>query len=148
MRAEEGPGPEPVWLVTANVVRWRRYGDGGQEFRPGTRAYRGGTKVYVVDTYPGTGHEQVSTIGRGRGSGRWITIDTGTRHLHAFRARLVYSPAVLRRAEAYGAPSRSREEAEELAALLERLAADCRDTHHGAPHPTHCLCHACLNAAE
>ncbi|MEV7909306.1 hypothetical protein [Streptomyces griseus] len=32
--------PEPLWLAAANVVRWRWYGDGGQELRPGTRTYR------------------------------------------------------------------------------------------------------------
>ncbi|MFD0425181.1 hypothetical protein [Streptomyces parvus] len=132
-----------MWLVAANVVRWRRYGDGGQELRPGTKTYRGGAKVYVVDTYPGMGHEQVTTIGRAR-TGRWITVDTGSRHLHTFRATSAYAPAVLRRAEAVGVRPRSREEAEELAGLLERLAAGYRETHHGAPHPTPCLCHACL----
>lgn len=135
--------PEPLWLVVANVVRWRRYGDGGQELRPGTKACRGGAKVYVVDTYPGMGHEQVTTIGRAR-TGRWITVDTGSRHLHAFRARQVHAPAVLRRAEAIAVRPQPREEAEELAGLLERLAARYRETHHGAPHPTPCLCHTCL----
>ncbi|MGW8981769.1 hypothetical protein ACWGQ9_03825 [Streptomyces parvus] len=139
----ESSGAEPMWLVAANVVRWRRYGDGGQELRPGTKSYRGGAKVYVVDTYPGMGHEQVTTIGRAR-TGRWITVDTGSRHLHTFRTKLAYAPAVRRRAEAIGVRPRSREEAEELAGLLERLAAEYRDTHHGAPHPTPCLCHACL----
>ncbi|MGW4625830.1 hypothetical protein [Streptomyces rubiginosohelvolus] len=143
----ESVTPEPLWLVAANVVRWRRYGDGGQELRPGTKAYRGGAKVYVMGTYGGMAHEEVSTIGRGRGSARWITIDTGSRHLHSFRAELVYSPAVLRRAEARWVAWRSREEAEELAALLERLAAEYRDTHYRTPHPTPCLCHTCLTAA-
>ncbi|MFE2931165.1 hypothetical protein [Streptomyces sp. NPDC059278] len=81
--------PEPVWPVAANVVLWRRYGDLGQELRPGTKAYRGGAKVYVVGTYPGTGHQQLTTVGHGRHTGHWITIDTGVRHLHTFRARSV-----------------------------------------------------------
>ncbi|MFJ6509938.1 hypothetical protein ACIQMO_22475 [Streptomyces sp. NPDC091406] len=135
--------PEPMWLVAANVVRWRRYGDGGQELRPGTTSYRGGAKVYVVDTYPGMAHEQVTTIGQAR-TGRWITVDTGSRHLHTFRAKQVFAPAVLRRADAIGVRPQSREEAEELAGLLEGLAAGYRETHHGAPHPTPCLCHTCL----
>ncbi|MEU4923870.1 hypothetical protein AB0G29_31525 [Streptomyces parvus] len=139
----ETSGAEPMWLVAANVVRWRRYGDGGQELRPGTTSYRGGAKVYVVDTYPGMAHEQVTTIGRAR-TGRWITVDTGSRHLHTFRAKLAFAPAVLRRAEAIGVRPRSREEAEEQAGLLERLAAEYRETHHSSPHPVPCLCHACL----
>ncbi|RUP66939.1 hypothetical protein SSPNP10_16875 [Streptomyces sp. NP10] len=51
---------------------------------------------------------------------------------------------MLRRAGAVGVRLRTREEAEELAGLLERLAAEYRETHHGAPHPTPCLCHTCL----
>ncbi|MEK8145249.1 hypothetical protein NKH18_39255 [Streptomyces sp. M10(2022)] len=38
--AQEAPPARPVWLIAANVVRWRRYGDGGQELRPGTKSYR------------------------------------------------------------------------------------------------------------
>ncbi|MET9661274.1 hypothetical protein [Streptomyces sp. NPDC006510] len=136
-----GP-PEPAWLIAANVVLWRRYGDLGQELRPGTKAYRGGAKVYVVDTYPGMGHQQLTTVGHGRHTGHWITIDTGTRHLHTFRAQLVYVPAVLNRCAGRG--SATREEAEALAALLERVAREERHAHHGAPHPDRCLCHECL----
>ncbi|WP_406253177.1 hypothetical protein OH786_27630 [Streptomyces atratus] len=137
-----GP-PEPVWLVAANVVLWRRYGEQGQELRPGTKAYRGGAKVYVVDTYPGMGHRQLTTVGHGRHTGHWITIDTGTRHLHTFRAQLVYGPAVLKRCAGRGFGT--REEAEVLAALLERVAREERHAHHGAPHPDGCRCHECLS---
>lgn len=142
------PAPEAVWLVAANVVRWRRYGDLGQELRPGTKAYRGGTKVYVIDTYAGMGHQQLTTVGRGRHTRRFITIDTATRHLHTFRAQLVYSPAVMSRSAGTGFPPGGRERTEELAALLERIAREERHAHHGAPHPVPCRCHECLTAAE
>nr|WP_030339905.1 hypothetical protein [Streptomyces californicus] len=117
-----------MWLLGADVVRGRGDGDGGQEVPPGNK--------------------DVSTIGRGRGSGRWITIDTGSRHLHTFRAQLVYTPAVLRRARGFCTPPPAREEAEELAALLERLAAAYRDSHYRTSHPTPCLCHTCLVTPE
>ncbi|MEV0918540.1 hypothetical protein AB0I93_30340 [Streptomyces sp. NPDC049967] len=132
---------EPLWLVAANVVLWRRYGELGQELRPGTKAFRGGAKVYVIDTYPGGANEQLTAVGHGRHTNRWITIDTGTRHLHTFRTQLVYAPAVLRRC---GTRIRTRAEAEELAELLERIAHDERRTRHAAPHPDPCRCHACL----
>ena len=142
-----GGTPDPAWLVAANVVRWRRYGAGGQELRPGTKSYRGGSKVHVIATYPGTGHDQLTTIGRGRHTGAYITIDMATRNLHTFRAVPVYSPTVLRlcdEADVGGCWS-SRQDAEELAALLERLAAEYRRTWWGgAPHPTPCRCHECL----
>lgn len=133
--------PEPVWLVAANVVLWRRYGELGQELRPGTKAFRGGAKVYVIGTYPGVANEQLTAVGHGRHTGHWITIDTATRHLHTFRSQLVYSPAVLRRC---GTRSRTRAEAETLAELLDRVARHERRDYHAAPHPGPCRCHACL----
>lgn len=137
---------EPLWAVAANVVLWRRYGDLGQELRPGTKAYRGGAKVFVASAYVGMGHEQLTTIGRGRHTGRWITIDTATRHLHGFRAKLLYTPAVLRRyAQVTWWPVRTEEEAVEYAALLERIAVEQRASYHGGPHPDPCLCHECLS---
>ncbi|MEU1619685.1 hypothetical protein ABZ479_20595 [Streptomyces sp. NPDC005722] len=35
---------EPVRLVAANVVAWRRCGVGGQELRPGTKFFKGGRR--------------------------------------------------------------------------------------------------------
>ncbi|MFB7369330.1 hypothetical protein ACFC0D_05765 [Streptomyces sp. NPDC056222] len=147
MSADPGEPMEPAWLVAANVVLWRRWGDLGQELRPGTKAYKGGTKVYVVDTYPGMGNEQLTTVGRGRHNGRWITIDTGTRHLHTFRATLVYTPAVLRRHRGAGWFPRTPEAAARAAVELERTARELRRTHHAGPHPDPCLCHECLDVS-
>ncbi|MFD9866150.1 hypothetical protein ACFXI8_15385 [Streptomyces niveus] len=136
---------EPRWMIVANIVRWRRYGAGGQELRPGTKVYRGGARVFVIDTYPGMGHEDVTTVGQARNTGHWITIDMPSRHLHTCRARLVYSPAVLRRARKAGAPTHTEECARERAAGLERLAALYRrESHAGVAHPGGCLCHECL----
>ncbi|WP_442817957.1 hypothetical protein [Streptomyces sp. NBC_01224] len=98
--------------------------------------------MYVIDTCPGMGHQQLTTMGHARHTGRWITVATGTRHLHACRAQLVYIPAVLQRRAGPGAAT--RQEADEPAALLERVAGEERHARHGAPHPDACLCHACL----
>lgn len=136
-------------MIVANVVRFRRYGDGGQELRPGTKPYRGGARVFVIDTYPGTGHEDVTTVGQARNTGHWITIDMPTRHLHTFRAKFAHSPAVLRRAEKAGAPAHTEECARERAAGLELLAARYRrESHPGVAHPDGCLCHECLTGGE
>jgi hypothetical protein len=128
------------------VWRWRRYGEGGQELRPGTKSYRGGSKVHVIQTYPGAGHEQLTTIGRGRRTGTYLTIDMATRDLHTFRAVPVRSPAVLRLcAEAgVGGCWTARQDAEEVAALLGRLSVAYRATHWVTPHPRPCRCHECL----
>ncbi|MET7370356.1 hypothetical protein ABZS61_31725 [Streptomyces sp. NPDC005566] len=133
-------------MIAANVVRWRRYGVGGQELRPGTKSYRGGSKVHVIGSRPGE-HEHLTTVGRGRHTGTFITLDMATRHLHTFRASLIRSPEVLRRdaGSSVGRVWGGRAEAEEVAARLERLAAEGRRTRwEGEPHPTPCRCHECL----
>ncbi|WP_250292867.1 hypothetical protein [Streptomyces atroolivaceus] len=147
MTAPAGGTPAgQAWLTAANVVRWRRYGEGGQELRPGTKSYRGGSKVYVIGTYAGVAHEQLTTIGRGRHTGTYITTDMSTRNLHTFRAVPVHSPTVLKLCEEAGAGGcwMSRQEAEELAALLGRLSVEYRTTSWAGPHPTPCRCHECL----
>lgn len=150
MSEVEAAGPElelePQWLIAANVVRWRRYGKGGQELRPGTKSYRGGSKVYVIGYRPG-GAEVLTTIGRGRHTGAYVTLDLATRHLHNFRAALVRSPAVLRRDAEDGAGRGwdSRESTEARAARFEQQAAEERLARWpGIPHPTPCRCHECL----
>ncbi|MFB8024507.1 hypothetical protein ACFQ6U_02145 [Streptomyces sp. NPDC056465] len=147
MSAGAGESPaEQRWLIAANVVRWRRYGDGGQELRPGTKSYRGGSKVYVIESYAGSGHEQLTTVGRGRHTGTYITIGMATRNLHTFRAVPVHSPTVLRLCEEadVGGCWTTREDAEELAVRLERLAVEYRTGHWAAAHPVPCRCHECL----
>ncbi|MEV0779767.1 hypothetical protein ACIBLA_09435 [Streptomyces sp. NPDC050433] len=138
--------PEPQWMVVANVVRWRRYGDGGQELRPGTKAFKGGARVFVVPDYPGMGHMEVTAIGQARNTGHWITIATATRHLHTFRAKLTYAPAVLRRTRPEG---HTEECVRQRAANMERLAARYRqESHAGVPHPDGCLCHECRREGQ
>ncbi|WP_406465001.1 hypothetical protein OHB07_29065 [Streptomyces sp. NBC_00111] len=137
---------EQSWLIAANVVRWRRYGDGGQELRPGTKSYRGGSKVYVIGSHAGSGHEQLTTIGRGRHTGTYITLGMATRNLHTFRAVPVHSPTVLRLCEEadVGGCWTTREDAEELAVRLAGLAVEYRTTHWDSTHPVPCRCHECL----
>ncbi|MFI0976507.1 hypothetical protein ACH4SP_05710 [Streptomyces sp. NPDC021093] len=147
--AEESP---PVWLVVANVVRFRRYGEGGQELRPGTKAFKGGAKVHLVGGYAGMGYEDVTVVGRSRRTGAYLTIDIPVRHLHTFRASSVHSPAVLRRYAAHGPVgpgpdglgAGDPESAREWAVRLEALAREHREGHwRGAPHPEPCRCHEC-----
>ncbi|MFE9724270.1 hypothetical protein ACFYQ5_11950 [Streptomyces sp. NPDC005794] len=151
MTAGAGAAPaEQTWLIAANVVRWRRYGEGGQELRPGTKSCRGGSKVYVIGTYPGVAHEQLTTIGRGRHTGTYITIDMSLRNLHTFRAVPVHSPAVLRLYEeaGLGGCRTNRQDTEEFAAFLGRLSVEYRTTWWAAPHPVPCRCHECLTLSS
>ncbi|MCG5212787.1 hypothetical protein [Streptosporangium sp. KLBMP 9127] len=143
--------PAPVWTIAANVVRHRRYGDGGRELRPGTKTFRGGAKVYVPDGYPGMAFEKVTAVGYGRRTRRYIAVATSLRNLHAFRAVLVRSPAVLRLIEdgyRYLTWPTDRAAAVEQAASFERMARADRAGHWGdGPHPAPCLCVECVTEA-
>ncbi|MGW7452379.1 hypothetical protein [Streptomyces sp. NPDC054787] len=132
---------EPVWAIAANVVLWRRYGEGGQGQRPGTKRFKGGSSVYVRSW---TGERTRCTVaGRPRGTSRYAEAYVATRDLHGFRPRLVHSPTLI--ALVTASPFEDRDQAAAMAAELERHAWEHRS---GAwpdvPHPEPCLCHECL----
>ncbi|MFF9340443.1 MULTISPECIES: hypothetical protein [unclassified Streptomyces] len=137
---------EPVLLVAANVVAWRRCGVGGQELRPGTKFFKGGAKVYVADVYWGPGGERLTVVGRERHTSRWIVIDTATRHLYGFRPKLVHTPRLLERLRETGrGGGLNADYAADVSATLERYARQYRaQVAPRSPHPDRCLCHACL----
>ncbi|MFE2549687.1 hypothetical protein ACFXGI_14220 [Streptomyces sp. NPDC059355] len=138
---------EPLWMLAANVVRWRRLGEGGQVLRPGTKTFAGGARVYVFDMPDGGDHCLV--VGRPRHTRRSVQAYVHTRHLHTFRPKLVRSPAVLRAA---GWSRFWREtaaaEAAEAARTLEHRARELRGGRWpDLPHPRPCPCHECLALA-
>lgn len=140
--AEDEEPLEPCWMPAANVVLWRRYGEGGQGQRPGTKMFKGGAKVYVGTNRNGL--EDCQVVGRPRKGRGYRSAYVATRHLYGFRATLVRSPAVLRLADEFGG-FRDEEYARNLAVHLERHAWEVRS---GAwpdwPHPEPCHCHECL----
>ncbi|MBW5484418.1 hypothetical protein [Streptomyces bambusae] len=127
MDQSNGPQLEPVRLVAANVVAWRRHGVAGQELRPGTKFFKGGAKEYVADAYWGPGDDRITSVGRERHTGRWIVIDMATRKARRARGFI------------------SADHAADVSATLEQYACQYRaETAPYAPHPDRCLCHACL----
>lgn len=80
--------------ATANVLKEIRWGEGGAEIKKGTKHFRGGAKVYIVDYYPGM-CEGVVVVGHHRASGRYIELSMRAKHLENFRMTTVYSPKVL-----------------------------------------------------
>jgi len=86
---------EPVWLPVANVCRVRPYGP-THEPRGGLRWLRAGAKVYVPGGHAGMGFEVVSVIGQHRQSRQLFVQDVAAHLLVDWRAKLVYSPTVLR----------------------------------------------------
>lgn len=132
---------EPFWMLAANVVLWRRYGEGGQGQRPGTKMFKGGSKVYVDDLR--LGREDCEVVARPRHGRGYCSAYVAIRHLHGFRPVLVRSPAVLRIAE--GSFFTDEAEAQDYAVFMEHRAWELRS---GAwpywPHPEPCHCHECL----
>jgi hypothetical protein len=81
--------------ATANVLKEIRWGEGGAEIKKGTKHFRGGAKVYIIDYYPGM-CEGVVVVGHHRASGRYIELSMRAKHLENFRMTTVYSPKVLK----------------------------------------------------
>lgn len=85
---------EPLWLITANVVEIRNYGEGGVEKRKGTKHFRGNAKVYVIGAHWGM-CESVIVIGHHRASGRYVQMTILKRYLSKLRMTICYSPKVI-----------------------------------------------------
>ncbi len=93
--AEDEP-PAPHWGVVGNVVEERLVGASG-EVRAGTKKLRPGAKVHFHSAFWGMGGEQITVVGRHRGSNRFVTTVLDHRHVTNWRAKVIYEPAVLRR---------------------------------------------------
>ncbi len=107
---------EPLWCVVANVVGERPYGPGGAELRSGTKHFRPGAKLYIIDAYAGM-CDKVIAIGHHRGSNRYCTMVVSVRHLKNFRVKLAYSPEVIQLAKqhfATGSSAWSEQEARQM----------------------------------
>ena len=94
---------DPIWVLIANVIPERPWKDPNTaqlEWRPGTKHFSGGTKVYCErpigfwqwDSEFGV----LQTFGRARKSNRWINVVTRVSSLENFRVKLEYNPHVLR----------------------------------------------------
>ena len=90
--------PQPLaYCVAANVADETAQGEGGLEIRAGLKHFAPGAKVWILPPQWGDGGEMVLVAGRHRGvAGPYIRIVVPRRHLTNFRARVVYSPALLR----------------------------------------------------
>jgi len=103
----------------------RQYGPKGAETRRGTKHFRPGAKVYLVDAYWGMGAESVIVVGHHRGSKRLITLAMRSAHLTNWRIGRTYSPHIIRELEKRGPFGKSgagstegKRKAEEIVAML------------------------------
>jgi hypothetical protein len=88
---------QPVWTVTANIVHHRGYGPGGLETKSGTKHFKGGAKVYIIDWYAGM-CEDVIVVGQHRKSRDFIKVVTRVEFVENLRVKLCYNPKVIAKA--------------------------------------------------
>ena len=116
--------PLELWAAVANVKEVCHKGPSGAEACKGTKHFRGGAKVYVIDAFWGM-CDAVTVVGQHRKSRKWMCLHMPARHLENLRLKLVYSPAVLAlMREHYAGSGRTeppgREYAEEICSLVPR----------------------------
>lgn len=85
---------ESILVVRASVVQLRPYGEGEIETQKGTKHFRPGAKVYVIDAHWGM-CDTVTVIGHNRANVRYARLDMSMKHLEKFRLIRAYSPKVI-----------------------------------------------------
>jgi hypothetical protein len=85
---------DAIWCVEANIVAQRRFGPGGLETTNGTKHFRGGSKVYIMDWFQGE-CQAIVVIGHHRKSRRLINIVVSANVVRNLRVKMVYSPTVV-----------------------------------------------------
>lgn len=110
-----------LWAAVGNIKDPCLIGPDGGEPHSGTKHFRAGAKVYVIDAFWGTCNS-VTVIGQHRKSRRFICIALRAKYLENLRVKLVYSPTVRCLAEQHFGPNRklpTKEDAERLCGVSE-----------------------------
>ena len=81
---------ESIWCTVAKIKKEIPFGENKSPKR-GTKHFRGGAKVYVIDAYWGM-CESVTVIGHHRSKGQYIKIDIRSKFLESFQLKVIYSP--------------------------------------------------------
>lgn len=100
-----------------NIVADRTCGHDGTETRTGTKHFRAGAKVYIIDWFPGTCFSVV-VIGHHRKSNRPIKAVIHARHIKNLRVKNCYSLAAIRLIEGHQATQSATELTQEFAEIL------------------------------
>jgi diadenosine tetraphosphate (Ap4A) HIT family hydrolase len=88
--------PESYWTVVANIVKERPYGPGGQQIKHGTKHFKPGTKVYIIDWYPGM-CEDIIVVGMARRPLRFIKVVIRADWVENLRIKPAYAPIVMKK---------------------------------------------------
>lgn len=84
----------PLWLVAASVVAERAFGPGGRERRTGTRHFKPGAKVHIIDWYPGM-CENIVVVGHHRKTHQLTKSVIRASWIEGLCLEIVYSPTVI-----------------------------------------------------
>ena len=91
---------QPIWTVVGNIVNERPYGLNGSEIKIGTKYFKPGAKVYIIDWHPGT-CESIIVIGMTRKSRKFIRITIKANWVENLRVKLAYNPAVIEKIQEF-----------------------------------------------
>jgi len=109
---------DPIWCLVANIAEETEFGE-DKQIKRGVKHFPGGAKVYCYPALWGDGYERVKVIGRHRGSHKYVTMIVPSKHLTNARAKLVYSPYIVKRLkEHWDGSEKSKERAEKSAQWL------------------------------
>lgn len=87
--------PDWAWCATGTIVQRHRIGERKVEVS-GTRYFKAGQKVYVVDGYFGQGAERCTIIGKPKHPDRYICVDMETDLIENFAVERVIEDIILR----------------------------------------------------
>jgi hypothetical protein len=108
---------ESFCTAVGNIVTERPYGPGGEEIRTGTKHFRPGAQVYIIDWFPGT-CDRVVVIGHHRKSNRPTKAIIEAKHIENFRVKNCFSLAAIRLIKAHQATQTAPELTQEFAETL------------------------------
>jgi hypothetical protein len=114
---EAEPPQEFFCTAIGNIIAERLYGPEGLETRSGTKHFRPGAKVYIIDWFPGMCYDVV-VIGHHRKSNRPIKAIIKAKYLENLRVKNCYSVAAIRLIKEHQATQPAPELTQEFAETL------------------------------
>jgi hypothetical protein len=86
---------KPIYILVGNIIAERHFGP-DKEIRKGTKHFSGGTKVYIIDWYPGM-CETIVVIGIHRKSKKLIKNCIKVDKVENLRVKKIYSLSLLKK---------------------------------------------------
>ncbi|KAF2079408.1 hypothetical protein [Flavobacterium sharifuzzamanii] len=88
---------KPIHLLVGNIVAERYFGP-DKEIKKGTKHFSGGTKIYIIDWYPGM-CETIVAVGLNKRTKRIISICIKVNLVENLRIKSVYNKNIIKKVE-------------------------------------------------